>query len=230
MAEDKKAEQHAALYEALTREQPVIYDYLMRMTGQVERSRDTLSEVGQVISNVPMRLSDTRRFRLQLFTTSRSFVGDIWNADTSNLLNNGFLALKDPPHPKLKDFTLLDEELRKLPGQMRETVLLFLKYKFDLPTTATIIGLTPTATENVYHQGIDRLSERTKINAMMIEELIPQLPNHHIPPSAEHHTLDLSVMIKDIRSSRLSWRGRKLWVIMAILISIFLSLGYWKYF
>ena len=83
----------SALYDLLESERPFLYDYLMRMTSQVSRSADSINEVYESLSEEVISVIESARdLRLVLYTTARRFNSDIWNAETSRLINAAVLA------------------------------------------------------------------------------------------------------------------------------------------
>ncbi len=136
----------AALYDILEGERGKLYDYMMRMTGQVSRSGDTIDEVYQSLGGEALELIDSlTELRVCLYTTARKFSGDIWNADTAKLVNplleertaksghGDILPSGDPmklpgaeliPKQDRPMLIAVDRALRLMPGREREALLL----------------------------------------------------------------------------------------------------------
>ena len=86
-----KAGDGTSLLDLLESEREGLYDYLLRMTGQVSRSSDTVDEVYQSLTETDETLNAIEScvdLRICLYKTARKFNADIWNADTAKLVNS----------------------------------------------------------------------------------------------------------------------------------------------
>lgn len=179
-----------------------LYDYLMRMTGQMERSAETCEEVVRVTSKwVEQDPSVSYKLiRKKFYMTARSFNADIWQGDVENLENVAFADDQDAKANDLKDqFLGLEKLLNKMDGFEREIILLKVKYGFDSQEIKELTKLTEDV-DPVLSKSLATL--QTKATTADIRDQIAALPLHPKPESVTHHTQALSQLMRDLKSRR----------------------------
>src|SRR5690606_16134895 len=80
-----------ALLSLVEIQRPLLFDYAFRMTGQRDASLKVFDEVATAMHGEdPSQFTSYEFFLVRLFATVRSFASHIWNADTSQLINEGY--------------------------------------------------------------------------------------------------------------------------------------------
>ena len=207
-----------------------LYDYLLRMTGQVDRSLETADEVVKVIvkwfENQPEVTYKT--VRKKFFQTARNFCADIWDADVADLRN---LAYEDSLVKSAHDLFLI-EKIEKATNMMsgvdREILLLRVKYGFDAPEISEI-----TKYDDNILQSISKVLEEMeeKYATDQIEDIISEIPLHPKPEKQTHHTKALSDVMKNIRARRntqVFYAKLITLIFAALLIILYLAQGFLK--
>jgi DNA-directed RNA polymerase specialized sigma24 family protein len=127
-----------ALNSVLLDVQPSLFDYCMRMTGDVMKSSSLVDEASQALAEMLSgggHMADTEDFRLLLFREARIKGGDAWHADTSLLQNPSLQRDANPAQ------ATLDMVLRQLSGKEREAILLVERYAFKPADASQIAGV-----------------------------------------------------------------------------------------
>lgn len=217
-----------ALSDLLEAERPVLFDYLLRMTGQVSRSAETVDEVFLSLSEeVFADLEDYRGLRVCLLMTARKFNADIWDADTAKLVN----ARLEAPTPEgvkddearldpgeLQSFLQLDRGLRVLPGQERECVYLRGRLGLTAAEVAEIMNLHVDQVEKSYEDGLRQLSSLPG-GTDALPKFLGRLLLHPVPHRSSHATVNLSMVMQGIKTRPVGiWSPVRL-TIVALLVA-----------
>lgn len=181
-------EESGDVIEVMELERPQLYDYLMRMTGDVTRALDTIEELYRVVAPQASHYKSWSQFRTLLYTTVRNFNLDAWNAETSNLENSGLKKITDIDLM----YTKIDQYIRLLPGQHRETLI-----------CSYIYGLRPVELAKVVRRGeqiiavdaeaiLSDLSERSGMSKTDLFSRFKNFPMHQIKGVNSNNTVALS--------------------------------------
>lgn len=135
---------------------PVLFDYCVRMTGDLIASSGIVSKVCQGFEASHSEAHDgvPTDIQLALFRECRVLGGNAWDADTSFLQNPGLdseklqvgsLSAAIPGGTNNSaELWRLYHLLRSLPGRRREALLLVERYDFSPLQAADITGLSAT--------------------------------------------------------------------------------------
>jgi DNA-directed RNA polymerase specialized sigma24 family protein len=222
-----------ALFELLEGERTELYDFLMRMTGEVTRSMETIDEVYAALSEETLAPIDSAaELRVCLYTTARKFNADIWNANTARLVN---AALEPPPDhaPKSDDraqreraaFNLLDKALRSLPGPEREAVCLKTRAGFSAAEIGEIMSLEAAEANNRLGTGLKRIDADCAAGGANASLALDRLPPHPAPLRSSQRTMNLSVVMQGIKA-----RPVGLWSPLRIILLLLLAAALVAYF
>ncbi len=195
-----------ALPEILEAERPELFDFLLRMTGQVSKSTETVDEVFQSLNEDALDATGSYiDLRLMLFSTARRFTTDVWNAETPRLVNAALEGGSDVDQPTDKVqrersfYRPLDKSLRGLPGREREVVLLRARGGFDWDEIAQVMGIGSTLIERTFVDGIARI-ERECPGVVGAEAALAKLPAHPEPMRSSQRTINLSMVMQGIKA------------------------------
>lgn len=219
-----------ALVELLENERPSLYDYLMRMTGQVQKSCDTIEEVFLSLNEgVLSELQTFEDLRLLLYTTARKFNADIWNADTS-LLENAAIGDELKGQPIDEDALLdvkfqqdLDRGLRMLKPFERETAYLRLAVGMAFSDIADVLGHPQQSIESAYNQAITSIEEKTQRGREEVEDGLHRIARHPVPPRSSHATVNLSMVMEGIKTRPSGVRSIRNIVLVVLFITLALT-------
>ena len=203
------AEELASLLES---ERSRLYDYVLRMTGQVNRASETAYETMAAVGSVADDSDTLDELLTTLYKTSRNFAIDIWNADTSRLQND---AYQRPNMGDGANLTRLDKVLRMQPPVQREVLLLRLRLGFDVDEVAEIMGISSSDGEQSFAQGLSALEEELSDLKARVPAMLAALPHFAEPEPEEQQTKNLSLIIHDFKKS--SRNGLSLGKIIKIL-------------
>lgn len=220
-----------AFLELLENERPSLYDYLMRMTGQVQKSCDTIEEVYLSLNEgVLSEMQSFEDLRVLLYSTARKFNADIWNADTTRLEN---AAIGDSMQGKavsadalehIKTQQDLDRALRGLKPFDREVAYLRLAVGIAFSDIADILGNPVHAVEGAYDAAMAALERETQQSRDDIEERLHGLTRHPMPPRTSHATVNLSMVMEGIKARPSGVRSLPR---ILLLIAIAAAVGIW---
>ncbi len=177
-----------------------LFDYLLRMTGQAERSAESTDEVVRVMVKWFGENPDAsfKSIRKKFYTTARNFSADIWEADVENLQNSGYDA--DEEHADEKHLRDFEKRLNKLDALDREIVLLKCRYGFDADTIRELTKLDDDINTSV-QKVLDGLERH--VNGGKASEAIARLPLHPIPSNPlSSQTQALSELMRNLKSRR----------------------------
>jgi DNA-directed RNA polymerase specialized sigma24 family protein len=217
----------SALVEILESERHNIYDYMMRMTGQVQKSAETIEEVYISLNEgVLTELQAYEDLRLLLYTTTRKFSADIWNANTSMLENSGILndvgadPLTEEGLHQLKLQQDLDRGIRVLKAFEREVVYLRLVVGMAFSEIADVVGNTQSAVDDAYSSAINELSQSIGKNQDEIEDGLHRICKHPLPPRSSPATVNLSMVMEGIKTKPSGLRSVKKIVALVVLAGL----------
>lgn len=223
-----------ALIHILEGERSALYDYLVRMTGEMERSYDSMEEVLRAIYHHADRYNDYSRIRVDIYKTARSFNRDIWNADTSQLeilLPEASVYVKEEVtnipgecgktiEPKVAHREIIEDEVHRVvrqhPPKQREILLLYHRYGFSLREMGDIFGCLHAdmvtellAAEQAFKNSWKSSGELSKLIKNMV---------YHPLPKEDHTTVALSELIKGVERKKWNISGVVRQMVFAVLI------------
>ncbi len=220
-----KGEQ-AALMDILEGERHELFDYLMRMTGQVTRSIESVDEVFSSLTRETIAtLGSYGELKVCIFATARRFNADIWNADISILVNaalsNDKARHADVIEVKVnnpKSALKADAAFRSLGGQQREAVLLSVITGFELAEISEITDQPIREVEQLISQGLVLLKQELGANTDVVEFMREHLVMHPRPVRSSQMTLNLSQLMQGIRTKPVGiWSPMRLTLIGVVL-------------
>jgi DNA-directed RNA polymerase specialized sigma24 family protein len=213
----------AALIDFLENERPKIYDYLMRMTGQISRSFESVSEVFQSIADGEAKgdVDGAEELRCMLYVTARKFNADIWNAETSRLINPAIETGEEGSAAReTVAFQALDKSLRNLKGVEREIVLLRSRCDFEFEGIAEIMTMDEADVENQFYRGMQRIDADCSGVVEQPEKMLTRMPSHPPPEHSNQATMNLSVMMHDIKTRPVRlWSPLRVFLMLIIIAS-----------
>lgn len=205
-----------ALLDLLEEERGPLFDYLLRMTGQVARSVETIDEVFMTLGRETLATVDTySELRVCLFVTGRKFNADIWHADTSQLANLAFevggAVPKATSAPVDHLAQSLDRFIRGLPGVEREAIYLEAVAGFDNEERSEIMGRPAFELAEAAAKALKLL--RSEFGHESLNHLKP----HPLPQRSSHATIDLSMVMQGIKAKPAGiWSPVRLTVLLII--------------
>jgi DNA-directed RNA polymerase specialized sigma24 family protein len=203
------------LPEFLSNERLYLYDYLMRMIGQMSRAYDTVEEVFAIVQSILDRSDTYEDFQIVLFKTGRNFCRDVWDSDTNKLANEAYGA-----HPvgSMQALVKLEHALRALPPRTREIVLLKGRYGLSSEGTSEITGLPPSEVEQMYARSIFELEASLPELTNRLEQMLVGLQNFPQPSVVTGTTQNLSDIMHDFQKTSRFSTTRSLRLVAGILI------------
>lgn len=177
-----------------------IYDYVMRMTGNIECSRESVSDTIIQLENDCHAFETLEETLVALYKNARRLAQQFWNAETLKLENSSYDVEKsvEKDLPILKKLELV---LRSLEGQKREIILLRERYGFALDEVAEIISQAPSDVEILFAQGLNQVESHFLPRTDVVPEMFCRLLNYQ-PPDVDHVTTqNLSHLMSDFRKS-----------------------------
>jgi DNA-directed RNA polymerase specialized sigma24 family protein len=197
----------SALVEILESERQSLYDYMMRMTGQVQKSAETIEEVYVSLNEgVLAELQTYEDLRLLLYTTTRKFSADIWNANTSMLENSGILPQEESDPlgvhglRELKFQQDLDRAIRGLKPFEREVVYLRLVVGMAFSEVSDVVGNSQDEVENGYASAFKVLTVSIGKSQDEVEDGLHRISKHPMPPLSSPATVNLSMVMEGIKT------------------------------
>jgi len=217
-----------ALEAILSSEKDRLFDYLMRMTGQVSRSVETLSESINGIFPVADQEENFQDFLVLLYRTARSFAIEDWNADTSRLENVAYSSSDTGLSEKMTLQILeLERVLRSLPAKQREVILLRLRYGFSLDEIAGISSYPLSDVEEFLAQGLS--VTEAALGSDKIPDYMVKLLSFPIPDDQNDGTQNLSLIVRDLKKSSKSTPGGVFRLLVGVMVLGSILYAAWRH-
>ena len=199
-------------------EKPLLYDYLVRMTGDPDPASTTLLEVLQAVSNrLRGKSEDTADVRLVLYQTARSFCADRWHRVPKELIEQVYQGIND--QGQLQE---LEGYLSTFESFQREALFLKFRYSFQAPEIAKITGKSLVKIQELLNLAV--LNIRKQFPDFETQTL-KQLPLFKIQDVEEVSTQALSKILKIEKLDRFVIFKSLVWCIL-----ILVSVAYYLYF
>lgn len=218
-----------ALAELLEGERPGVFDYCLRMTGQVSKSTDTVDEVYLSLNeDVLDTLGSYTDFKICLYLTARRFISDIWNADTTKLMNAAIEGTDgdggtDRANRERAAFRVLDKSVRGLPGRQRETLLLRVRAGFEWDEIAQILGAAPGQAEADFAAALAHVERECPGTASPegAAAAVARMPAHPEPVRSSQRTINLSMVMQGIKAKPVGlWSPVRITVIAVLVVVV----------
>ncbi len=209
---------------------PGLFDYCMRMTGDVMKATTLVQDACQALAESISgggRIESAEDARAFLYREARILGVESWRADTVALRNPALSGEGAAP-----DLVRLDELLRALPGEQREAILLVERYKFSPQVAAHIAGFDASRFDAALSGAWQNLLTRLPPGAVPVASSgkrspIERIP-HHPAPALEHQipVTNLGEIMEELASTRrASGMMRGFWVLL--LVSATVAVYYW---
>lgn len=202
-----------ALAQLLQHEEPVLHDFLMHMSGHIERIQqchDDLASAFLPHSNPPETYDE---WRSALYRTARNFCADIWGAQGI------FLPIPGCP-PRSED---LLRTLRGLDPTARELLLLRARVNMTVDQIAVVVGLSPSQVREMLTLASERMTRLLGTTVAELDSAVRNLPPYLPPGPPTFHTTDLSRLVSGVRKAG-SQSGLRRTGLLAIAVLILIAL------
>lgn len=197
-----------ALEAIIQNEKAWLFDYLIRMTGQVSKSVDVMQEAINVMIPVADQEEELQDLLVLLYRTARSFAMDVWNADTSKLENSAYTGTDQHlQEPGILELVEIERVLRSLPAKQREVILLHLRYKFTLADVSDITGYDEDDVKEYFDQGKNVLTAALGVTLERASLSFLKLKVFSVPDETSDGTQNLSMVVRDLKKSSKSTPG-----------------------
>lgn len=221
---DFKAGDRDGLVAILQSEKDRLFDYLMRMTGQVARSQDISEETVAVVEDHAAGVETLEELLVLIYKTGRNFSQDIWNADTSKLENGSYnLQTSKDQLPLVQ----LEVVLRSIPPEQREILLLRERYGFTFDEVAEISVTSSVEVEGLFARCLGQIEAQLPEYADDVPGFFCRLHLFPRPAADGHETQNLSHLMSDFRrtsamsDTRGKWLRRAVWIVVIVVIYIY---------
>lgn len=200
--------QKSKLPEILDIEKIYLYDFLLRMTGDQNRS---LSVVEQVINQMLTSeevWEQLNKLRLDVYSKARTLMLKVWYADVTKLEHPSLIqVLRDPDSDRkslkrAQAYTELNKAISTCEGYGREIVMLHLRIKFTFSEIAQILGQSRDFVEENYARAIKLIMENVPNLPPDPRKVIGNLDVYPFPKGEETDITDLSGLIGGIQRDR----------------------------
>lgn len=219
--------------EILASERERLFDYLMRMTGQLSKSADTATEATNVVGAVADKEESLQDLLIVLYKTARNFAVDAWNADTSRLENSAYDDEKSGDARKndkqLPLLIALEQVLRSLAPTQREILLLRERYGFAPDEICEITSFSMSEVEETFAVTLNIVESAMSGSANAVPELIAKLRVFPIPEGDTDTTQNLSLVFKNLKKSSRRTPSAWLRLFMWLMFFALLAVLFWKY-
>lgn len=200
-----KAGDDASLVAIIDSQRTILYDYVLRMTGQQALAAKSTDDFSLRLSTTSKnKFENLIQLRIDSFCEVRDQNKANWNAQTVALENDSIAE----PNEKFESFMALDHSLRRQEGVNREIVILKHLCDFDFASIAKIMDF-PSAQdiEAIYDQTMQQIDAEVSGVVQQPESTLSLLPRHKYPDVQTEYSTDLSMMMKGLKERPSSWGG-----------------------
>jgi DNA-directed RNA polymerase specialized sigma24 family protein len=213
-----------ALEYLLDSEKIRLFDFIMRMTGQISRSLDVAHETLSSVIPVADQEDSLDDLLVVVFKTARNFSLDMWNADTSRLENAAYAQASQLKTDKLSGtLVALEQIIRSLPPKQREILLLHERFGFSPDEIADITSYPLGDVEEIFANALGVTEAALTGESEKVPELMIKLLPFPMPEPDDQVTQNLSIVFKDLKKSSKKAPGGVIklfmWFVIAAVIS-----------
>ncbi len=210
-----------ALSTIISSEKVRLYDFTMRMIGQLGKSSDLMDEAIAAVEYDADSSETLQEFLVSLYKTTRNFGKEVWNSDTSKLEN---AAYQPSGGKELQNLLKLESQLRILPANQKEVILLRERYGFALDEVAEIMMVPASDVEILFAQGLTTLEENMLEHSNRLPEMILNLKPFSKPENMSPETQNLSLIMNDFKKTNkmasTTWRRVRIGCYLVILVLV----------
>lgn len=163
---------NTAIQEIIDLEKPHIYDFIARMTGNIDASFSHTNEVIKIASMKPKRWQSLNDLRSFLYTTAKKVSEKDWSTETKPIDHPMIDQILQNPNSKelmkkkAESYKDISTNLSDLSCEEREILLLHLRFLFTFSDISTITRQHRDAIEKKYAQTVKKIIGK-----------MPSLPN-----------------------------------------------------
>ena len=222
----------SSLTEILDVERAFLFDFILRMTGDVNLSKETVEDTYKKILSTESDWESLAQIRFEVYSCARSMHPNRWNADVSKLQHPSLISIiKDPRTDKREKikaqaYSKLNTAIGQHQALGREILLLHVRSKFTLSEIGKLIGISREESEQEYGQSIRFLRSQVPNLPNDPRKVISTLSNHPLPREEGGETTDLSGLIGGIqkRDTGHSLMTLFYWVLTFFILVLLISL------
>ena len=188
-----------ALTDVLMAESSYLFDFSMRMTGQLGRSSEVTDEVLQSMEHSVGDVETLNELLVKCYKTLRTFASDIWNAETKKLENPAYSGVQGKEVAKIAK---IEVKIRSLPPRPREVLLLRELYGFSEDNIVEIIGNTSNdEVQQAYRDARAAVEGSVGLDGDSVSALMKRISLFKRPERDGPETQNLSVIMNDFRKT-----------------------------
>ena len=200
--------QKSKLPEILDIEKSHLYDFLIRMTGDQNRSISVVEQVINQMLNSEEIWDQLKKLRLNLYSKARTLMIKVWNADVTKLEHPSLIhVIRNPESDRkalkrAKAYSQLNQAISTCDGYGREIVILHLRVKFTFSEIAQVMGHSRSFVEEHYADAIKHIKNLVPNLPPDPRKAISNLDVYPFPKGKETEITDLSGLIGGIKRDR----------------------------
>lgn len=200
--EEYKAGDENRLGEIFASEKTRLYDFLIRMTGQISKSLDIADEAIVAVGPALDLENSLEEVLVLLYKTARNFTIENWNSDTSRLENSSYTVSPGSGGDRNSvHLVSLEHVVRQLQPKLREVFLLHGRFGFSLDEVAVIVGNSVSDVEELFASALRVADAAMPGEADRIPELMTLMHGFSIPIDEVMETQNLSMVFKNLKKS-----------------------------
>ena len=207
-------------------EKKILFDYAMRMTGDINRSLDAIHEqFAQLNISHLSQCGSAFVFRQTLLLGLRDQLRSIWHRNTERLENAAYCSFMSPETENLKAIARpekspayeFDREFHQLPGMEREALWLRGRLQASLDEIAQMMSLNISDVERHLVHALFRLENKSY--GLDPENLVAHLPFHPLPAPESQVMTELSQVMRGIEKSQKAPRSFSRLIVLFLTIT-----------
>jgi hypothetical protein len=211
-------------FEIVVLEKPVVFDYVFRMTGDINAALYGM-EIGY--QKMPKeQWASLGAFRVALYSSIRKVLVNEWGQDVSMLENEAINSVLTNSKTgvqiqrKMTAFRRLDRALGLVSSERREALILHIRSEFTLSEISQITDWDRQRVERNYHSCLDDLKRRVEDLPKDPRQVLASLHYHPIPRQVDTVPTDLNHVMGGIRRGQ-AYRGiRSSGLILTLIVII----------
>ncbi|MCX6124999.1 MAG: hypothetical protein NTV34_09670 [Proteobacteria bacterium] len=208
----------------LKSERARVFDYTMRMTGQLIRSAEVTDEALSSIELATDEPDTLQELLVLIYKTSRTFAIDVWNADTTKLENSAYAGLQGKD---IQAFGQIEAIIRAIQPSHREVLLLRDRYGFALDEVAEIMGMGSSDVELIFAQALSMVENEAPELTPRMSEILRRMEVFARPENDGPSTQNLSLIMQDFRKS--NSLGSSPWRMVRVGVLILSIIALWNF-